>query len=170
MQSNALLAECIQMLSAFRSAYFYVKQSVLSALCVVWIRLVEYANDKGWLKDLAEFLAKDAAEIEMIDRAHTFSEVCSAFDKTMKKPGGLSLWALSANPHANLVHFSNNMRRDMKVQYPKSKYAVKVVELARDKNWLQDLAMHAANKKAAEDDEDEVDSDVPGMSGSLLVE
>ena len=39
MQSNALLVECIQMLSAFRSACFYVKQSVLSALCVVWVRI-----------------------------------------------------------------------------------------------------------------------------------
>jgi len=36
MHSNALLVECIQMLSAFRSACFYVKQKMLSALCVVW--------------------------------------------------------------------------------------------------------------------------------------
>ena len=64
---------------------------------------------------------------------------------------------MSANIHANLVNFSNNMRRDMKVNFPKSKYAVKVVELARDKNWLPDLAKYAADKEAVKDDDDGAD-------------
>lgn len=78
----------------------------LSKHDVLAIRLVKYANDKGWLENLAELLAKDAAEIEMIDGADTFSKVCSAFDKTMRKPDGLSLWSLSVNAHANLVIFT----------------------------------------------------------------
>ena len=126
--------------------------TALSERDVLALRLVECASDKGWLTDLAELLAEDAAKVDMIERANTFPEVCRAFDTTMKKPDGTgSLWTLSANIHANLVTFSNNMRRDMKVNFPKSKYAVKVVELARDKNWLTDLATYAANKKADDD-------------------
>jgi hypothetical protein len=39
------------------------------------------------------------------------------------------------------------------VDYPESRYAVKIVERARDKGWLQGLARHAADKKAEEDDD-----------------
>ena len=118
------------------------------------LRLIGYANDIGWLKTLAEFIAKDAAKIEMIEQLHTISEVRSAFDKAMKRPGVMPpLWSLSANIHSNLVLFSKNMECDMKVQYPESRYAVKIVELARDKGWLQGLAKHAADKKAEEDDD-----------------
>lgn len=133
-------------------------ETELSERDVLALRLVECASDKGWLTGLAELLAKDAATVDMIERANTFPEVCRAFDMTMKRPDGTgSLWALSANVHANLVNFGNNMKRDMKVNFPKSKYAVKVVELARDKNWLTDLATYAANKKAAEDEEGDPD-------------
>lgn len=133
-------------------------ETELSERDVLALRLVECASDKGWLTGLAELLAKDAATVDMIERANTFPEVCRAFDMTMKRPDGTgSLWALSANIHANLVNFGNNMKRDMKVNFPKSKYAVKVVELARDKNWLTDLATYAANKKAAEDEEGDPD-------------
>jgi hypothetical protein len=45
------------------------------------------------------------------------------------------------------------MECTMKVQYPESRYAVKIVELARDKGWLQGLAKYAADKKAEEDDD-----------------
>ena len=62
-------------------------------------------------------------------------------------------YPLSANIHSNLVLFNKNMKYDMKVQYPESRYAVKIVELARDKGWLQGLAKHAADKKAEEDDD-----------------
>ena len=129
--------------------------TALSERDVLALRLVECASDKGWLADLAELLAKDAEEVDRIERANTFSEVCRAFDATMKRSDGTgSLWTLSANIHANLVTFSNNMRRDMKVDFPKSKYAVKVVELARDRNWLTDLATYAANKEAGKGDDD----------------
>ena len=130
-------------------------ETELSERDVLALRLVECASDKGWLADLAELLAKDAAKVDMIERANTFPEVCRAFDTTMKRPDGTgSLWALSANMHANLVNFNNNMRRDMKVNFPKSKYAVKVVELARDRNWLTDLATYAANKEVEKGDDD----------------
>jgi len=118
------------------------------------LRLIGYANDIGWLKTLAEFIAKDAAKIEMIEQLHTISEVCSAFDKTMKRPDKPPLWSLSANIHSNMVIFNKNMECDTKVQFPESRYAVKIVELARDKGWLQRLAKHAADKKAEEDDDD----------------
>ena len=130
-------------------------EAELSERDVLALRLVECASDKGWLTGLAELLAEDAAKVDMIERANTFPEVCRAFDTTMKRPDGTgSLWTLSANIHANLVNFSNNMRRDMKVNFPKSKYAVKVVELARDRNWLTDLATYAANKEAEKGDDD----------------
>jgi hypothetical protein len=118
------------------------------------LRLIGYANDIGWLGALAEFIAKDAAKIEMIEQLHTISEVCKAFDKAMKRPGDKPpLWSLSANPHSNMVVFSKNMEYDMKVNYPESRYAVKIVERARDKGWLQGLAKYAADKKAEEDDD-----------------
>ena len=130
-------------------------ETELSERDVLALRLVECASDKGWLTDLAELLARDAATVDMIERANTFPEVCRAFDTTMKRPGGTgSLWTLSANAHANLVHFNSNMRRDTKMNFPKSKYAVKVVELARDKNWLTDLATYAANKEVEKGDDD----------------
>jgi hypothetical protein len=59
------------------------------------LRLIGYANDIGWLKSLAEFIAKDAAKIEMIEQAHTISKVCSAFDKAMKRPDKPPLWSFS---------------------------------------------------------------------------
>ena len=71
----------------------------------------------------------------------------------MERPNKPPLWSLSANIHSNMVLFSQNMERDMKVRFPESRYAVKIVELARDKGWLQGLARHAANKKAEEAEE-----------------
>jgi hypothetical protein len=114
------------------------------------LRLIGYANDIGWLEALAEFIAKDAAKIKMIEQLHTISEVCGAFDKAMERPGKPPLWSLSAGIHSNMVIFSKNMECDMKVQFPESRYAVKIVERARDKGWLQELARHAADKKAEE--------------------
>jgi hypothetical protein len=135
---------------------------------VLAIRLIEYANHKGWLENLARVLAKDAKLSAQIDRAVTFSDVCEVFDKTMKKrPGGLLLWSLSSNRNANMVIFKNNMSRTMKVRFPESKYAVRVVELANEKGILMDLAVYVANRiKAAEDDDDEGDPDMPNMSGN----
>jgi hypothetical protein len=72
----------------------------------------------------------------------------------MKRPDKPPLWSLSPNIHSNMVIFNKNMECDMKVQYPESRYAVKIVELARDKGWLQRLAKHAADKKAEDDDDD----------------
>jgi hypothetical protein len=117
------------------------------------LRLIGYANDIGWLESLAEFIAKDAAKIEMIEQARTIFEVYSAFDRAMERPNKPPLWSLSANIHSNMVLFSKNMEYDMKVRFPESRYAVKIVELARDKGWLQGLAKHAANKKAEEGDD-----------------
>ena len=149
-----------------KEVYEFLKEKVevagpeteLSERDVLALRLVECASDKGWLAGLAELLAKDAAEVDKIERANTFSEVCREFDATMKRPDGTgSLWTLSTDKNANMVSFSNNMRHDMKVNFPKSKYAVKVVERARDKNWLTDLAKYVADKEAEKGGDDDSD-------------
>jgi hypothetical protein len=134
----------------------------LSKRDVLAVRLIECANHRGWLEELARVLAKDAEMSAQVDRASTFTDVCNMFDKTMKRSAarGLPLWSLSSNWRMNRVIFKNNSSWSMKVNFPKSKYAVRVVELARRKGMLDGLAKYVADKvKAAEDDDGDDDDD-----------
>jgi hypothetical protein len=143
-----------------------MKESVkaLSAKERTMMKLIESAKRKGVLKDLATRLvngahaAKLCAEkAERVARAITTAEesptldnIFRAFDETTTKQDGRPLWSLSANIHSNLVSFNRNMTPKMKEMYPASNNAVKVLELAREHNYLERLARHAANKKAEE--------------------
>ena len=55
-------------------------------------RMVECANRRGWLDACAEFLARDAKKIELVDRSEgasaTIADVYVAFDENMKKSDG----------------------------------------------------------------------------------
>jgi hypothetical protein len=116
------------------------------------LRLLESAERKGALTALAKRLA-DANAIATVEASPTLANLYLAFDEVTKKANGNPLWSLSANAHSNLVSFNHNMKPAMKEKFPESNDAVKILELARDKGWLQGLARHAADKKAEEDDD-----------------
>ena len=132
------------------------------------MKLIESAKRKGALKDLATRLVSGAhaaglcaEKAERVARAIATAEesptpdnIFRAFDETTTKQDGRPLWSLSANIHSNLVSFNNNMTPKMKEKYPASNNAVKVLELAREHNYLRQLARYAANKKAEESDDD----------------
>jgi hypothetical protein len=127
------------------------------------MKLIESAKRKGVLKDLATRLVNGklcAEKAERVARAITTAEesptldnIFRAFDETTTKQDGRPLWSLSANIHSNLVSFNHNMTPKMKEMYPASNNAVKVLELAREHDYLKQLARHAANKKAEEGDD-----------------
>jgi hypothetical protein len=124
------------------------------------MKLIESAKRKGVLTDLATRLVKPervARAIATAEESPTLDNIFRAFDETTTKQDGRPLWSLSANIHSNIVSFNNNMTSRMKEKYPESKNAVKVLELARNNNYLNQLARYAANKKAEEDDGDPLD-------------
>ena len=133
-------------------------------------RLVECAKRKGWLGACAEFLARNAKKIELVDRAEsasaTIADVYTAFDENMRKSDGRPLWSLSGRANRNVVTFNSNMSPTMKEMFPRSKYAVRVLEAAKRRGWLADLARYAAERvRSEEDDEDDdEDDDMPNMS------
>ena len=132
-------------------------------------RLVECAKRKGWLGACAEFLARNAKKIELVDRAEsasaTITDVYTAFDENMKKSDGQPLWSLSAKADRNVATFNINMSPAMKERFPRSKYAVRVLEAANGKGWLRSLAKYAADqKKLGEDEVYDEDDDMPNMS------
>ena len=132
-------------------------------------RMVECAKRKGWLGACAEFLARNAKKIELVDRAEsasaTIADVFTAFDESMKKSDGWPLWSLSGRADRNVATFNSNMSPEMKERFPRSKYAVRVLEAAKRRGWLHSLAKYAADQKKLEEDEvyDE-DDDLPNMS------
>jgi hypothetical protein len=121
-------------------------------------RLVECAMRRGWLGELAALLVKDAKKIKLVDQAEakssTLAEIRAAFDEHMKKSNGQPLWSLSASTEKNLAMFRGNMTRAMKEKYPRSKYAVRVLEAADVRGWLRSLAEYAAEKMSLEDEGD----------------
>jgi hypothetical protein len=135
------------------------------------MKLIESAKRKGMLTGLATSLVDGANAVKLyaeraervvraVDTAEespTLDNIFRAFDETTTKKGGRPLWSLSANIHSNIVSFNNNMTPKMKEKYPESKNAVKVLELARKSNYLNQLARYAANKKAEEDDDGPLD-------------
>ena len=129
-------------------------------------RLVECAKRKGWLVELAGLLVKDAKKIELVDKAagesSTFEDVCMAFDKNTEKANGQPLWSLSKETGTNLATFRNTMMPAMKLKFPKSRGATRVLEVANNKGWLERLARYAADKVA--DDAGDEDDDMPNMS------
>ena len=118
---------------------------------------IKLVKPKGWPGKLAELLAEDAKKIELIDRAaaasSTFAEVRAAFDEHTKKPDGRPLWSLSPKADRNFTTFKGYMSDGMKEKYPKSRYAVQVLEVADRKGWLRSLAKYAADQKKLEEDE-----------------
>ena len=124
------------------------------------MKLLESAKRKGALTALAKRLA-DAKAIAIVEASPTLANMYLAFDEVTKKADGWPLWSLSANAHSNLVSFNHYMTPAMKGMYPKSNDAVKVLELARDNGHLLVLAKYAADKKAANDEDED---DLPNMS------
>ena len=118
---------------------------------------IKLVKPGGWPGKLAELLAEDAKKIELIDRAaaasSTFEEVRAAFDVHTKKPGGQPLWSLGPRADRNLATFKGYMSHEMKAKYPKSRYAVQVLEVADRKGWLLSLARYAADQKKLDEDE-----------------
>ena len=118
---------------------------------------IKLVKPEGWPGKLAELLAKDAKKIELIDRAaaasSTFEEVRAAFDEHTKKPDGQPLWSLSPKADRNLATFRGNMSGATKEKYPRSRYAVRVLEVADEKGLLRSLAKYAADQKKLEEDE-----------------
>ena len=118
---------------------------------------IKLVKPEGWPGKLAELLAVDSKKIELIDRAaaasSTFAEVRAAFDEHTKKPGGQPLWSLSPQADRNFATFKSYMSHGMKKKYPKSRYAVQVLEVADRKGWLLSLAKYAADQKKLGEDE-----------------
>ena len=118
---------------------------------------IKLVKPEGWPGKLAELLAVDSKKIELIDRAaaasSTFAEVRAAFDEHTKKPGGQPLWSLSPQADRNFATFKSYMSHGMKKKYPKSRYAVQVLEVADRKGWLLGLAKYAADQKKLGEDE-----------------
>ena len=118
---------------------------------------IKLVKPEGWPGKLAELLAEDAKKIELIDRAaaasSTFEEVRAAFDEHTKKPDGKPLWSLSPRADRNFGTFEGYMSHRMKEKYPKSRYAVQVLEVADRKGWLRSLAKYAADQKKLGEDE-----------------
>ena len=137
------------------------------------MRLIENAKRKGVFTGLATRIVAPRLHAEKAERvaravataeeSPTLDNIFRAFDEATTKKDGRPLWSLSANIHSNVVSFNNNMTPKMKVKYPESKHAVKVLELAHENGHLIALARYAANKKAAADG-DESDDDLPSMS------
>lgn len=129
-------------------------------------RLVECAKRKGWLGACAESLARNAKKIELVDRAEsasaTIADVYTAFDESMRKSDGRPLWSLSGMADRNVTTFNSNMSPAMKEMFPRSKYAVRVLEAAKRRGWLADLARYAAERVRPEEDDE--DDDMPNMS------
>jgi hypothetical protein len=135
------------------------------------MKLIESTKRKGMLTGLARSLVDGANAVKLyaeraervvraVDTAEespTLDNIFRAFDETTTKKDGRPLWSLSANIHSNIVSFNNNMTPKMKEKYPESKNAVKVLELAQESNYLNQLARYAANKKAEEDDDGPLD-------------
>ena len=130
------------------------------------IRLVQTAQCRGWCKALAALLAKMAKKVELVDKAadesSTFEDVCVAFDRSTEKANGQPLWSLSKKTKANLTAFRNVMTPAMKLKFPESRDATRVLEVANKRGWLERLARYAADKVA--DDAGDEDDDMPNMS------
>lgn len=134
------------------------------------IRLIQAAQCRGWCETLADSIARMAKKVELIDKAagasSTFEDVCVAFDANTKKADGQPLWSLSKKANANLGTFRNNMTSAMKLKFPASGNATRVLEVADKRGWLERLAQYAAKKMSLEGNGDDGgdDDDMPNMS------
>jgi hypothetical protein len=117
------------------------------------VRLLECAKRDGgeaYLWNLAHFTAAYVRRTEEVECATTTKmELLEAFwmAVTWEQPHGGPLWNVSTKRHKNKNLFWRMMEYGMKEKWPRAKLAIRILEVANEKGWLNDLAMFVSEEE-----------------------
>ena len=139
--------------SALRGGVRYTKENVLmrpSTKMVPVVRLLECAELKrpgSYLYGLAWYAADYLEKTEKVEdtkatKYELFDMFESAVDET--QPYGGTLWSLSTKPENNMTLFRKMRIDGMKEKWPRTRHAIRILEVVHRNVWTIDLAMHVA--------------------------